>query len=180
MNESDILASRYAVAFVNLYSSKITEKDFFNIIESFNFLSENPQVLLMLEFPFVKENKQLFIDKFLQKFFLISEFSDLLNLLIDSNRVSLFRKILEFITWKYQIYTGKIFFRLYISHQLDQAEIDIIKLFLMKCTNSNIIYNYEVDSALIAGIRALSSNYLWEYSVRSQLQKAKIAFEVTK
>ncbi|OGB84372.1 hypothetical protein A3F66_03675 [candidate division TM6 bacterium RIFCSPHIGHO2_12_FULL_32_22] len=180
MNGSNILANRYAIAFLNLYSAKITEKDFFNIIEIYNTISGNLDIFLMLEFSDIKEKKQLFIDKFINHFSLIFEFSKLLNLLIDSNRTILFKKILEFIIWKYPDYVNKHYFSLSSSHELSESEIEVIKRFLKNISHGDIMYKYNIDKKLIAGIRAVSTNLLWEYSVYAQLQKARRTFEVSK
>lgn len=173
MNGSDILASKYAQAFVNVYSSKISEKDFFNILNVYSELCENTDILFLMDFAFIKDNPDFFIDKFVNRFSLIEEFKILLKLLIDSNRIVLFKKILEFIAWKYQDFTSKKYFKIFLSDELKDGQVEVIKRFLMKLTNSDIIYKYEVDKKLIAGIRALSTNYLWEYSVYSQLQSLK-------
>ena len=175
MNGKDKLAGKYAQAFVNLYAEKITEEQFFNIMQAHDILSEDNDILLLLEFPFVKEDKKKFIDKFLKKFSLIKEFSGLLNMLIDSHRIVLFVEILEFILWEFQDHTKKIYFDIAASDELSKSEIEIIKRFLMKLSNSDIIYKYSIDKKLIAGLRALSSNFLWQYSVSAKLQKVKRA-----
>ena len=175
MSGKDKLASRYAQAFVNLYADKITESEFFNIMQAHDVLSENNDVLLLLEFPFVKEDKKTFIDKFLKKFSLIKEFSNLIVMLIETNRIVLFVEILEFILWEFQDCTKKIYFDITAADTLNDSEIDTIKRFLMKLSNSDIIYKYRVDKKLIVGLRALSSNFLWQYSVSAKLQKVKRA-----
>src|SRR3990167_11509705 len=110
MNGKDKLAGKYAQAFVNLYAEKITEEQFFNIMQAHDVLSENNDILLLLEFPFVKEDKKTFINKFLKKFSLIEEFFNLIVMLIETNRIVLFVEILEFILWEFQDYTKKIYF----------------------------------------------------------------------
>src|SRR3990167_10882552 len=175
MNGKDKLASRYAQAFVNLYADKITESEFFNIMQAHDILSEDNDILLLLEFPFAKEDKKTFINKFLKKFSLIEEFFNLIVMLIETNRIVLFVEILEFILWEFQDYTKKIYFDIAASDELSKSEIEIIKRFLMKLSNSDIIYKYSIDKKLIAGLRALSSNFLWQYSVSSIFQKLKRA-----
>lgn len=173
MNGSDILASKYAQAFVNLYSYKIFENDFFNILNAHNELSDNTNILFLMNFAFVKDNPDFFVDKLINEFSLIKEFKVILKVLIESNRVILFKKILEFIIWKYQDFTNKQYFKIFLSDELKDNQIESIKIFLMKLTNNDIIYKYEVDKKLIAGIKALSFNFLWEYSIYSQLQSLK-------
>ena len=102
-------------------------------------------------------------------------FFNLIVMLIETNRIVLFVEILEFILWEFQDYTKKIYFDITASDTLNDSEIYTIKRFLMKLSNSDIIYKYSIDKKLIAGLRALSSNFLWQYSVSAKLQKVKRA-----
>ena len=165
------IARRYAAAFLNIYVDKIDKKKFLNIKKMFEFLEVNPGVISFFYLPNISLsdiNKSINI--LLNKFDLPTEFNQLANLLIKHGRILLFTDVLRHIVWLYQEKTGYIFFEITSGTSLQESDLKLIIKFLEEKTSKQIIENYKVDKSLIAGIRAQSDNFLWECSIRKQLQ----------
>lgn len=173
MNE-EIVIHKYAMAFLNLYANKIDEKVFTNIYRTHSFLNYHPEVIFFLSTPNLNDSERSeIIDKFLIKFCLIVEFKKLIILLIDQNRITLLKDVLKSIWNLYQEKTQYMEFNISSATEMKNDDLEVIKQFLTNKTGKKIIYKYKVDKELIAGICVKSNIYLWEYSIRKQLNNAQ-------
>lgn len=175
MSIQTVVAQRYARAFLNVHAAQITESDMLNIIAARDYFIQQKDVLSILDMYDLDEKQfKQCITIFLAKFALISAFEQLIMLLKQKHRLFLFRDILKFIVWEYQAYTRRLYFELSSAINLSEKEWDTIRSFLNKLSGSDNIYKSSVDASLIAGIKAMSGDFLWENSIKSRLQKLNL------
>jgi ATP synthase F1 delta subunit len=101
----------------------------------------------------------------------------LIDLLIHDKRLILIADILHEICAIYMKNNGIAEWRITSTHELTQPEKDILMQFLSRKTHDHIIPTYLIDSTLIAGLRLHSSTYLWEHSVKAQLNALKRTYK---
>jgi ATP synthase F1 delta subunit len=170
------LASKYANAFLNLYIDKISIDDFHNIENANKFFSDNKkEVFLFLKLSAISvEAEQKSLNKLFEKLNLIEQFNDLSRLLIAHKRAILLKDVFEKICDFYQHRRKIEIFEIRCPHALDLKELDVVNKFLEGAIRQKGVYfKFQVDQALIAGIRMQSNHYLWEYSVKQKLKKLK-------
>lgn len=166
----ELLSLKYARAFTNIHSDKITYDDLSNIENLIKFLKEEKRLFFYLRLSFIEEEIRILVfNKLLEKFKLKEIFQDLFILLMDQNRVSLLIHILEHTVKIIKNKLGIIQFTFYISHELKKEYINTIEKFLENKTGKKIIYKKIIDPSLIAGLKLINDNYLWEYSIKQQL-----------
>lgn len=169
MNNSHILAKRYALAFLNVFpfATNILER----IKEAIIFLDQHDEVFSMLKIPLLDETKktQALEDYLIERFKLPESFKKLIAVLIAHKRSYMINDILRLIVEVYEERAGIEFFDVRSSSSLDNVDIKTLEQFLADKTNHTIIAEQKQDSDLIAGIRLQSAQHLWEYSIRKQL-----------
>lgn len=174
MNIHDqILANRYAAAFLNRYVDTITIEDYFHIKNAYDFLHNHREILIYFKLPRVEEEKQEALKKLFTEFNLPESLHKLIDLLSKHQRLFLLKNVFYALLEIYCKRKGLIEFNVQSSHQLNGEQLDAIKKFLEKKTKRSILYNKTINKNLIAGIRLLSNELLWEHSVAQQLRKAE-------
>ncbi len=170
-----LLAGKYARAFFNIFGNKITRDDFYNLLILQEFLSDNKRALFFLELPsitdFIKVKKMIDICDMVH---LGARFNPLIKLLVHDGRAGLWRDVVTQLIDVYKQRHNILFFSITSSHSLDEGELKLLKAFLVNKTGSDIIYEYNVDKSLIAGIRLQSETMIWEYSIRKQLNDVRL------
>lgn len=169
MNDLKI-ANNYAKAFLNLYLNKLDSNQLLSLKDFFVFVKENES--RFIELSFVDLERRLHISKkVVQKANLISDFEKLINLLYEHSRIFLLKDVIRFILLDYQKITSNYYFEISASKKLSTQNLEILKKYLDQSLKSDIIFEFKVDEDLIAGVRAISSYYLWENSVAGNLRK---------
>ena len=107
-------------------------------------------------------------------FSLPQQLSAIMLLLIKHNRSFYIPDVLFCITQLYKEQINSVMFSVKSAHPLHEKQIEVIKQFLEKSLHKNIIAKPSLDTSLIAGLRLQSSEYVWEYSIRKQLQTCAI------
>jgi F-type H+-transporting ATPase subunit delta len=169
---ADVIAKRYAQAFLNIYGSQYTLDNMQAIALWNDFFRENQQMTYSLALPFISQEKKKEGLVLLQKKFNIpSTFTSLIDLLFQAKRIHLLpivsQKILELYKKRNNVMTCVIT----SSHASRKEDIETIVQFISKKTRATIQYTYAQDKSLIAGIRVRSATISWEYSIKKQLQK---------
>ena len=177
--ERSRLAQKYARAFLNIFKSDINSEFIEKTFNLYKFLREHKEseVYLRLSAITNQKKKQVLV-KLLESFELEnSSLVKLIDTLIAKNRVYIISDILKYIVKiaNQQNNIVKADFR--FSHQLPDATKQSIERFFEKKLKKKIIYNYILDKSLIAGVRLNTDNYLWQYSIRQQLDKLKSLFK---
>lgn len=166
----EIVAKKYAQAFINLYGSTMSLEMISQFVRAESFVQANRSVLLLLSLAYIDHEQRLhMIQEFVSHFSLPSACVQLLVVIVSHNRSSLLSLVLWYIVQIYKKQINSIEFAITSSHELDSNSLDQIKHFLERRTGKHIIYSYAVDKGLIAGIRLLSNEYVWEYSVRKHI-----------
>jgi F-type H+-transporting ATPase subunit delta len=167
------LARKYAIAFVNVYDQKIPESLYDEIKNLASELYQRKNLLISLTVPGISyETKYHALKRLLPA----SYFNSLIQLLLQDNRIIILPEVLDYIAQEYYKRHTIIVCTITSSHVLDQSAVDAIVHFLTVQTESVIKYTLIIDHNLIAGIRVQSDQFVWEYSIRKQLQCVKQMF----
>lgn len=167
------LARKYAVAFLNVAGNKFEQKDLKALETVTIFFIANRTIALLFNLPGIKKNT---INQVLEKLF--GEFGTkellkrLVALLLQHHRAFLLPDVLHQISDVYKQRTGIAQFQVHSSHALDEQQLQAALTFLGRITGKQVLYEYRVDSSLIAGLRLQSDTLLWEHSVKKQLLSA--------
>ena len=87
------LARKYAIAFLNVNSSNISESVVWDVKKAYIFLKDKPELLLILTLPtMVKADKVKALEAFMKKLNLPSQFKSLFELLLKHRRSILLKK----------------------------------------------------------------------------------------
>lgn len=165
------ISRKYATAFLNLFFYKIDQKSFLNIIDAFNYLKFNNNIFYILSLSNLSLSKRKeIVNLLLTKFDLPLEFTKLTDLLFNAKRIFLLIDILREIILIYENMASIIIFDISSAKALNDSDLHIIRNFLEKKSGKKIIESYKIDKSLIAGIKAKSKTYLWEYSIDKRLR----------
>lgn len=167
-----VLVRRYANAFLNIFGKNINDQELININKLANYIKNNKSVFFYINISLLTSSEKIKLTNLLVKKFNINNILEpLVNLLAKDNRLSLFPVILEKIVILYKQQNNILDFDIISAVQLSQEETANIKNFLEKNTGKKINYSYKIDDNLIAGIRLVSNNFLWEKSVAKYLRR---------
>jgi ATP synthase F1 delta subunit len=167
------LAKKYGKAFVNLYDHIITEQEYDAIMDLGKQLKKMEPMLIFLSIQGIAYNKKY---SELKKILAASYFDQLICMLIKSNRVILLPEVLMQIAYEYYRRHSIIVCAIVSTCSLTLSEIDAIIKFLTVQVKSTIKYECFIDPKLIAGIRVYSQQFIWEYSIRKELQQIERMF----
>lgn len=175
--ESKILAKKYAVAFLNIFSDKLKISDCDACENAANYLQNNRSFIVLLQAPFIsKKIKTEALKKMLDHFLLPSVIEKITDLLRVDKRLSLLPDVLMIIAQEYRARNDYVIFSIESAHALSKKDTDVVTSYLQRTTGKKIISTFKNNDALIAGLRLQSSTLLWEYSIRKQLQAIKKKF----
>ena len=166
-----IIERKYARAFMNLFGNTLTMPVLEKFDDIIQFINNNKKHFFYLKVSAVDNNtkRAFFINLFKQHGAYSNGIDKLIDLLIHDKRLILIAGILHEICNIYMENNGIAEWHVASAHELPQAEKDIIMQFLSRKTHAHIVPTYLIDSTLIAGLRLQSDIYLWEHSVKSQL-----------
>ena len=170
----NVIAKKYAIAFVNLYINEFTNVFFNKITDLASFFKKNRYAYIYLRIPTIpKKVKIEALDKIASAFKLETEIKRLMYVLLDSDRISILDKVLNYIENVYRVRKGIEVFKAISSHALTKDEKDKVKIFIQNNTNRKIITKFLVDEKLLIGLRIQSNDFLWERSIEKQLNDIK-------
>lgn len=178
MSNRQIIARKYAQAFLNIFKEEISFEDF-NAIENLEtFFRMHKKAIFFLSIPNItSEEKVKHLDELLKNFNL-DILKPLVRLLIDQKRIFLIDDVLAQIIILYKILKNIMLFNIMTPHQLDKSDIQIIKKFLADKTGKIITSKVLLDKKLIAGLRLQSDTLLWEYSIHKQCERLRQKFNM--
>jgi F-type H+-transporting ATPase subunit delta len=171
---SNIIAKRYAIAFLNLYFDQISNEDITFLVEMEAFLKRNRMFYVYLRIPTISESiKKKALLKVLKEFHVKKSLENLIFLLLEDGRIEILDVVLYQVVQCYRERKGIQSFKITTSHDLSEDEKEKIVLFVRHLTKNEVITKFLVDERLIAGFRIQSKNFLWERSVSKQLRDVK-------
>ena len=169
MNQS-VLARKYAQAFYNQYGSTISLELFWQLKDASSYLRYIPGVLFFLGLVSVEDKaKDKMIEVLLEKLKLPSSFGHLIQLLMEHKRIYLFPLVVQVLVDLCQEKHNALLFTISAPEELESGEKEEIERFLHRLSGCHILAEFVLDKKLIAGIRALNKNYMWEYSIESKM-----------
>ncbi|MDR3551351.1 MAG: ATP synthase F1 subunit delta [Candidatus Babeliales bacterium] len=173
--DQSVITKKYANAFLNVFIDQISSQTMQQVCLLGDFLVSNHLLLSFLQWPVLSsEVKIKALKELMHKFSLGSPFERLIILLADQKRSYLIGDVLKHICALYAERKNILNFTIESSHDLTADECLVIAQFLANITGASIIYDYKVNKNLIAGIRLQSDTYLWQYSIRTQLDTMKL------
>jgi len=179
MNNKDIIARKYAKAFLHIFIDKMTLNDFHTIKKLESFFSNHKKTLFFLSIPNINpEQKYTLLVKLLKQFEAFEHLEALIRLLLNHKRVFLIKDVLKQIILLYKELKNIMLFNITSSDQLDESSLEIIEKFLATNSGKNIIWQHKIDKNLVAGIRLKSDSLLWEYSIQKQCKTLRQQFNI--
>ncbi len=176
MNNRALLARKCAAAYLNLYEDGIKDSDIAIIESVSDFFAQHKQMLIMLTVPGISNALKW---QALQQVFTHvkapASLHSLIHMIVNQGRSLLLPEVLHAIISLYYERKRVMKCTIMTSHPIDDAAREIIRRFMMRQTRWNIVYTYEVNPSLIAGIRVLGDTVLWEYSIDKQLRNSNLA-----
>lgn len=171
---NDVVARKYAQAFINVHAHTFTLADCNALGRAQLFLQTHHRALFLLQLPqFDDSTKKAMIDNIVTRFGMPHVLSKLFWLLVVHDRSFYIPRVLFFIIRLYRKQYNIVDFSIISSHLLDEHKKARIENFLKHILNKRVVCTYSVNKYLIAGIRARSDEYMWEYSVRKQIDSLR-------
>jgi len=170
----DIIAKKYAVAFLNLYINEVTDVHLDKIIKLEDFLKKSKMFYIYLHIPSISIFiKQKALNRIAEKLELPRIIKRLMFVLLDQGRLEILDDILKQIIICYRRMKNIKLFNVYSSHSITEEEKKSVIRFIKSATNVGVIANFNVDKKLISGLRIQSYTFLWERSIAKQLRDVK-------
>ena len=169
--QNALISNRYAQAFYALYKDSITSDHFNIIVQLVAYFKQNHSLISMLKIPIIpNEIKQQGLVEFLiTKNGLPRCFEQLIQVLVQANRLYLIAQILNEIEKKYKQEHELINVEVKSSFSLTEDQQKTIINFVAHISGKKPTAHFIQDPSLIAGIRIVNDTFVWEYSVKKQL-----------
>lgn len=169
--ELQALAKKYARAFLHIYYDQLTMQDYHALVTAADSLNNNKRLVFFWNLSSIDPVvKALSIEQICRKYNLNGAIKKLCHLLLASNRLFIIHLVLGYIVILYRQQVPFEHVTITSSHILLAEQITIIKKFIESKVGHAIIYTYNTDATLIAGVRIHSDSFLWEHSVAKDLR----------
>lgn len=179
MIKTSVLARKYAAAFLEVYGNSMTPDDYHALQTFKHAWDTHPDWLRALTVPTLTHEKKIVLcTQMLAAYQVMPNCIKLVTLLANDKRESLLSKVIDILCSLYLQKAGIVECTLSSSHPLDEHERTIIQQFIAHQVGYRIMYNYNVDPDLIAGIKITSDTFMWEYSVARQLREIELSSRV--
>ena len=158
-----LIARKYERAFLNHFDYKDCTREFIFTLDSVvKFMKKNK-----IKFSGLRMNSyfNFFSELEIKK----DSFILLLKLLERDKRLKHLPEVLESIRDLCLDYMKVLFCTIFSSHDLDSDEKEIMSKFIERKTGKTVFYRHVIDKSLIAGIRVVGDNFVWEDSVAKGL-----------
>ena len=170
----DVIAKKYAVAFLNLYIDQVTDQSLKKIFGLEKFLKQHKQFYVYLGIPTISTFiKQKALNRVAQTLELSKPIKKLMFVLLEHGRIEILDVVLNQIAICFRQRKNIASFRVTTSHFLSEAEKTSVKNFIKQVSKTKIVTEFFVDKKIICGIRIQSRSFLWERSVVKQLRDVK-------
>lgn len=166
----NILAKKYATAFLNLYLDTISYDDYIKLKQVASYFKSN-KLFFLLNIPTIpiKKKHDIILELF-EELHIPKSLNHLVLLVLKQHRIFLIPVILEQLVQVYERRKKIMHCTIASSYALKPEQLEVLKNFLEKITQYHIVYTPYCDKTLIAGIRMQSKVFVWEYSLAKQLR----------
>lgn len=172
--KKDVLAKKYALAFLNTYYETIGDKCFESLLALRDFFKKNKKILMYLNIPSIPEEKKSdALDQILNALKTCNTINILARTLFKQRRIGILNNIVNHIIAQYRIRKNILAFKIFSSHQLEEKEKQIILSFLEKSVNATVLADFFVDKKLLCGIKILGDTMMFERSFAKRLEEVK-------
>jgi F-type H+-transporting ATPase subunit delta len=136
-------------------------------------LRHDPKFMRLLKNPIVKSaDKQAIFDQVF-KSRVSPEFYSFLNFLILKGRETIFEEILDLFEILKNEHLGIAKVELTTSIEVDQIQLQKIKVTLEKLLNKSVVFSNRIDASIIGGFVAKVDDKIYDASVKNQLELMK-------
>ena len=164
-------AYKYAQAFFSVYGDTVTDELVGSIDKAVQFLTSHRRALFLFKVPVIDRLVKIdALDELCDRFTLSESIKKLLTVLLDERRSAEFVSVLRQISALYRKKNNMVAITVASSYALTDEQRSTIEAFMAQQIVGKKSYTYTIDSALIAGVRVYSDNFLWEVSVAKQLR----------
>ncbi len=169
--EEDIIAKKYALAFLNLYGDEYAPDSLEKFAALEEFIKDNQHLYVSLRIPNIPPStKKLVLDKIAESFSLGGAMKTLMHRLLDDGRIEILDKVLRHIGWTYKRKYNIERFDVATSHTITKNQKDKIIAFIKSRSDATLHTRFVIDPSLIVGVRIESNTFLWERSVKYRLR----------
>ncbi len=170
--EEDIIAKKYAVAFLNMYGEEYGADSLEKFAALEEFIKDNQNLYISLRIPNIPPStKKLVLDKMAESFSLGDAMQILMHRLLDDGRIEILDKVLRHIVWVYKRKYNIERFDVATSHTITKAQKEKIVAFIKSRSDAQLLTRFVIDPSLIVGVRIESNTFLWERSVKYRLRE---------
>lgn len=170
--EASLIAKKYAQALLNLYDDQFDLAVVQQCRALATHLQSHPHIGFFLRMSALDDTvKQEALCTLYLQFELPPAIDLLIKVLSAHKRIYLCQDVLCAIYEDYLERHGILEFKIISAHALSQSDVQVMQQFLAHNTGQTIIYTSHIDRALIAGVRLISQNILWQYSIANQLRR---------
>ena len=164
------LINKYSESFLNVFENELTNGIVKKLGKLEAFLRSEKSVKVFLELSVIDSDKKVKCLQASAEFFGVSDFiNSLFEMLAKHRRLFIVLEVIKEIIHGYHKRKDVLFFTVNVSHELPDESLSVIHSFLEESTKKKVYCDYIVDANLIAGIKAVSDNFIWEYSLRDRL-----------
>jgi ATP synthase F1 delta subunit len=172
--QRSILASRYAVAHLNIFGKLYTREHVQLIEQLLHYFQAHKEALFYLKLSCIKPSvKKSILINICARYGLRDDFNELFDLLITHKRLFMIIDVLYALVRTYKERNAIVEWVVKSAIVLQPTDVGVIYQFLEKKTGMRAEYTSVIDKKLVAGIRVQSTTLLWEYSVRQQLKRIR-------
>ena len=169
--KEQVLAYRYARAFMNAYYASITKEDRAALSKAVSFLKIHQRAFFLMRLSVINADVRIkTIDGIRKKIGISEPFNALICLLIEHKRISLLDEILQALQELVRDRDGITHFNVQTSVLLSELQKNKIKDFLENKLAIKVICDYSVNTSLIAGIAVSNQKVMWQNSIRKKLE----------
>jgi F0F1-type ATP synthase delta subunit len=142
MNGSEnLLAKKYATAFLNLYLDTISLDDYYTLKTAADFFKENYKFFFLLSTPTISiSEKQNCLDSLVKQLSIPHSLTKLIELVLKHQRLFLLPAIFKQLVLGYAQRKKIAQFLFFSSPMLNTTQLEIVRNFLAKKTNHTIMY----------------------------------------
>lgn len=171
-----IVAKKYAQAFINLHKNKITPHSLSHLQALENFCRTNKKFFIFLSISSIPyQSKKRALDRMAKALKLEPLTQQLLIVLLQKKRIHLLNLIIHEVIELYKTHMHIETFNIATSHALNENQKKKIIAFIQNATKpqTNVKTHFSIDRKLISGIRIKSVTSYWEYSIAQRLAALK-------
>ena len=169
--QEDILAKKYAKAFINLYGNALNLELVERLEIVADYLKRQHEALFYVQLSDLDNALTKGNFKAMLKSFDIDElFEPLIDLLLKDRRITLLPGVIHHVCGLYLEKNNIMHFIVESPLVLHTDEMTILRSYLAEKTGKNILFTVKKNAQLIAGLRVYSDTYGFEHSIRKQLR----------